>query len=555
MDPRMNELIEKLQRRTIDRRAFIAQASALGASALAIGNVLDVTAANASQDEEGGVFIDTIDGDPPTLNYAITAGATDGAVASKIQEGLVWTDRDYNIHPLLAKSWEITDDGLQYTFHLQEGVLFHDGTPMTSADVKYTMEEVVKQYQPTVGPVFQGISGIDTPDDLTVVVHFDEPSGPFLGSLTRTGCPILPKHLFEGTDPLTNPHSLSEPIGTGPFMFKEWSRGESITLERFPDYWQENKPSIDTIIMRQVPQPASRISSLQTGEVDYCYYYFFDVAEYENLKDDPNLQFRTGAGHTEANQIIINTRNTPFDDKVVRQALMIGIDRQFIVDAVFFGVADVAKSSISHTIPWAYNPDVDYTTTYAYDPDRANAMLDEAGYARDGDYRFSLRLVYDPARAGYNAFAQILKEQWNALGVDVEVVPLERQVMIQDVFMDWNFDATIQSYTTRGEPALGIARSYISSSIGQASFNNASGYSNPEVDELFVQGATHATEEQRAPFYFDAQEILQEDLPVLNIADSRGVDVGSVRFNLADSVWLGVSSNDGWEDLKMEQSE
>jgi peptide/nickel transport system substrate-binding protein len=243
------------------------------------------------------------------------------------------------------------------------------------------------------------------------------------------------------------------------------------------------------------------------------------------------------------------TRNKPLDDKRVRQALLTALDRDFIIDTITFGLGEASKSSITPRIPWAYNPKIDLTKTYAYDPDRANKMLDDAGLPKSGGKRFSVQLPFEVSRPGFQQFGEIVRSQWGAIGVDVQVQPLERQVMIQQVFMDWNFDATLQSYGTSGDPAIGIARLYVSSSIVKRAFVNASGYSNPQIDQLFDQGGQQATNEQRAPFYYQIQEILAEDVPTLMIYDNLGVDVASSNFQLIDTLWSYGYPYYGWEDV------
>jgi peptide/nickel transport system substrate-binding protein len=202
-------------------------------------------------------------------------------------------------------------------------------------------------------------------------------------------------------------------------------------------------------------------------------------------------------------------------------------------------------SAFDTRLGWAYNPNVDYEKLYPYDPKRAAALLDEAGVRPGPDgVRFTMRLSFDAGRPEYTALAQAVQRYWQSVGIRVVLEGAERPVVLKRVYSDYDFDATIQNYTTSGDPALGIARLYVTESIRQGTnFNNASRYSNPEVDELFALGQNALTREERAKYYFKAQEILARDLPVLTIHQQAEIDAASSRlknvFLSANYIWWG----------------
>jgi peptide/nickel transport system substrate-binding protein len=216
----------------------------------------------------------------------------------------------------------------------------------------------------------------------------------------------------------------------------------------------------------------------------------------------------------------------------VRQALLTAIDRNYLLQNVFLGTGQVGRSIVDTRLTWAYNPAVDYEKLYPYDPKRAAALLDEAGLKPGPDaVRFVMRLSFDTGRPEYTSLAQALQRYWQGVGIKTILEGAERPVVLKRVYSDYDFDATLQNYSTSGDPALGISRAYHSEAIKQGqNFNNASGYSNPAVDALFDNGRDAATEEERKVHYFKVQEVLAHDLPVLTIHQQAQIGVSAVQL-------------------------
>jgi peptide/nickel transport system substrate-binding protein len=213
--------------------------------------------------------------------------------------------------------------------------------------------------------------------------------------------------------------------------------------------------------------------------------------------------------------------------------LLTAIDRGYLLKNVFLGTGQVAKSIIDTRIAWAYNPAVDYDRLYPYSSLRAAALLDEAGLNPGPDgVRLTLRLAFDTGRSEYSSLALALQGFWRTVGVKTIVAGAERPVVLKRVYSEYDFDATLQNYSTSGDPALGISRAYTSEAIKQGqSFNNASGYSNPQVDELFDKGRDAPTQEERSRYYFQVQEVLARDLPVLTIHQQAQIGVSRVELH------------------------
>lgn len=517
---------------------------------IVLAALLTLVATVSAQDEPtpGGTFIYAIGNDPQTLNPTLTTNVDTLAVTCKMFNGLVWLDRDFELQPELAESWEISEDGLTFTFFLRDDVVWHDGEPFTSADVKYTFEEVLAQYHPRTNRAFETVASVETPDDYTVVVTFEgSVYAPFLQQMTCQNAAILPEHLYAGTDPTSNPLNVDNPVGTGPFRFVEWLRGDRVVMARNDNYFRDGEPYLDEIIARIVPDPTSRVLGLLSGEVDYIQSFYLPKEEVARLNADPSIQTETDTDVPGNYLMFFNTANAPLDQPEVRQALALGLNREQIVNQAFFGVGSPGESAIHRALGWASNPEVSYSELYPYDPEQANVLLDELGL--ESDPRFSLRLIYNPAQAGFDATAQIIRDNWRNIGVDVVLEPFEPQVVVDQVFNQRDFDVTIIGYTTGGDPAIGISRQYVSIEPGFP-YTNPTGYSNSEVDELFTNAATTPFVEERQDFYYAAQAIIAEDLSVLNVMDRTEVDAAGANIG---GLWQSAQPYDQWGSVWIRQ--
>jgi peptide/nickel transport system substrate-binding protein len=492
----------------------------------------------------GGTLVFAIGANPETLNPAVTTGVEALAVACKMFNGLIYLDRDWNPQPELAQSWTVSKDGLRVAFKLQPNVKWHDGKPFTSADVKFTMEAVLAKLHPRTRLAFANVEGVDAPDPLTVVVRFTKAYAPFMQQMTCQEAAILPKHLFEGTDVLKNPRATDSPVGTGPFKWGRWVRGDFIEMVRNDQYFRPGMPYLDRVVAKIMPDAASRVLALESGDVDYIQSFFLLKQEVARLKRDANVQLKQDTDLPGNFLMFFNTRVKPVDDKRVRHALATGLNRAQLLEQAVFGLGSVGKSAIHVNLKWAHNPAVDYTKLFPFDPARANALLDQAGFRRGADgTRFKLRLVYNAAQAGFPAMAEIARDNWKALGVDVSLEPAEFQVVMQKVFTRPDFDVSLQPYTTAGDPAIGITRAYVTMAEVRP-FTNPTGYSNPKLDELFARAATVPGRDERGRLYFEAQRLIAEDLPALNLVDRTEVDAARAGLR---GLWQSAEPYDEWD--------
>lgn len=496
----------------------------------------------------GGAITIALGNEPSNLNPDLSSDYANQILGCMVYQGLVQVTRDGEIEPLLARSWTVSDDGLTYTFDLVTAN-WHDGKPFTSADVKYSLTEVSAKFGPIFSSAGKMIERVEAPAADKVVVTLRKSFGPFLMSLA---CPqngaIMPAHIFQGTDPVTNPASQAAPVGTGPFKLAEWRRGEFIRMERNDDYWEDGKPYLDEVYARVIPQPSSRLQSLRAGEVDFIGGYYLPASDYSVVQSTPGIKLENSGFAPGAKVLFLNTTHKPLDDKRVRQALMMATNRDFLYKAVWFGTGGLGIMPFTSKLPWSANFDIDYRKMYPLDTDRANALLDEVGLKPGADgNRFSITFVYRSGDADVGQVAEALKSMWRKIGVDVKLEVTEGSSFAGRIYDKANFDMTMVGYTSFGDPALGISRMFTTSAIGRP-FGNASRYSNSKVDMLFEKGVAATAQADRAGYYKEVQVILADELPVLTFHEYQHEDAATERLK---GLWGGQGYgmwNNAWAD-------
>jgi peptide/nickel transport system substrate-binding protein len=517
------------------RRRLLALAGAL--ALLAAGCARDEPATQDQAAEgpvKGGTLVVALSADPGHLNPAITTSGGTHAAAELLYNGLVSLDEQGRPAPELAESWTVEQNGLLYRFRLRDGVRWHDGQPFTSADVKYTFEEaLLKLHGRTRASVQPNLAAIEVPDERTVVFRFSTPYAPLLQQLDVTEAPIIPKHVYEGSDPNASPAN-SRPIGTGPFKFVSYTKGSEIRLARNSDYFRAPLPHLDEVVMRVIPDQATRILALERGEVDWISFSSGapDLARLE--RNDAVELVRTQWNPGGSNCIMtlsFNVDRPVLRDVRVRQALFHALDRRQFLDQVLFREGRVAEAPISSGIPWAHARGL---ALPAFDRARAEQLLESAGWRRQGDgtrlsqsvpdvpdgTQLAIDFLHFPEFAKYG---ELTRQQLGAVGVEVTQRPLEPAVFPGPVFRDRNFDTAIISYCNGSDPEIGVRRMYHSSQIGSAPFTNAAGYRNAEVDALFDRASREIDQRQRGTLYRQIQEIVVREVPYAWVVEAVGV--------------------------------
>ncbi len=486
---------------------------ALGLVQVAAGSAL------AGEPKSGGTLIMVVQPEPPSLASYLSTSGPIGQVATKVYDGLLEYDFDLNPKPSLAESWQVSPDGKTITFKLRKGVKFHDGTPFTSADVAFSIMEVLSQVHPRGANSFKELTEIETPDDYTAIFKLKNPAPYMMRALSGYESPMLPKHLFEGTDPRNNPYA-NKPIGTGPFKFVEWKKGQFIRLDKNEDYWREGLPYLDRVVARFIPDASTRTAAIERGEVQFGAFNAIPNVDARRLRDMPDFVVTT-KGYSMINPIMVlelDTTQPPFDKKEARQAVAYAIDRQFIIDNIWFGYGKAATGPISSNFEATglYTDDV---KTYDV-PDRierANKLLDAAGYPR-GDDGVRFKIVHDALPYGeeWQRLGEYLKQALGEVGIEVTIRYEDVPTWLKRIFTDYEFTMTSDFYYQLADPVLGMHRQYLTSQIRKGTvFVNSSRYSNPKIDDLMDKGSKEPDPVKRAALYAEIQKILTADVPVI----------------------------------------
>ena len=367
--------------------------------------------------------------EPPNLDpTAGAAAAIDEVVYANVFEGLTRYNPDGTISPALAESWEISDDGTVYTFRLRPGVTFHDGKEFTADDVKFSLDRArAEESVNAQKALFAGIEEVTVRDPLTVEVRLSGPSGGFLTNMAWGDAVIVA--------PETAETNATNPVGTGPFRFARWLQGDRVELERNPSYWGP-APALERATFRFISDPTAAFAAMMAGDVD-AFPVFPAPENLAQFEADP--RFEVIVGSTEGETILAMNHGSPeLADARVREAIALAIDRQEIIDGAMFGFGTPIGT---HFAP--HNPDyVDLTGLTPHDPDRARALLAEAGHAEG----LTLSLKLPPpsyARRG----GEIIAAQLREVGIETEIENLEWAQWLEQVFRGKDFDLTIVSHT------------------------------------------------------------------------------------------------------------
>lgn len=471
-----------------------------------------------------GVLIVGQIAEPKSLDPQAVTAANDFRILENLYDGLVrFKDGTLEVEPALAESWQISEDGKTYTFTLREGVAFHDGTPVDAEAVRFTFERMLNEDHPfaDTGPFplaffFSAVQSVAAPDAGTVVFTLNEPYAPFLTNLaTPTGAIVSPAAVEASGGDFGR-----APVGAGPFKFAEWRSNEAVVVEANPDYW-DGAPALQAVVFRPITDANTRTAEMLAGGLDV-------------MVEVPPVslgQFQSGYNIVEAAGphvwfLILNTKEGPFADQKVRQAVNYAVNKEAIADNVLEGTATVAEGPIPAAFGWAYNPDVD---PYPYDPEKARALLAEAGVAPDTTLRFMVTEggsgMLDPV-----AMATAIQADLAAVGLNAQIQTYEWNTFLGEVNpgLEGKGDMAEMAWMTSDPDTLPFLTLRTEAMPDKGGFNSGY-YSNPEVDALLQQAREATDQEVRADAYRKVQQIVHDDAPWLFVANWKQNAVTSER--------------------------
>lgn len=483
-------------------------------AALLIASILLLHVTPAFTADDKTTLIVGISADPRNLSPISASTYHDWVVGHNLYSSLIQADENFQAVPDLAESWDVSPDQMTYTFRLRPNAKFHDGTPITSEDVAFS---VLKIAVPTGSICERGLGSVvravETPDKNTIIFRLKAPYPEMLNPHDGLGShcsSVVPKKLLEESDIRTNPFNY-KPIGSGPYKFVEWVRGSHIVLERYDGY-AGKKPFFERIVFRVIGDPVSRALAFEKGEVHWIPFETpaSEVARLDKLPD--NKVFFHGAPCGTMLEMGFNMRKEPLNNKKVRKAITASINPQKMINLVYFGGAEVGKGHIPLTpfSKWWHNPNA---KQIGYDPKMAAKLLDEAGYPVKPDgTRFRINIKFS---TGYNEqikAAELVKDDLKRINVDLQIVSLDHAAWHEQVFKNWDFDTTFAAFC--GGPTPPTMKRFHSTNIVPISWANCVGFSNKEYDSLFDAMISERDTKKRIQMANRMQEILADEQPL-----------------------------------------
>lgn len=448
----------------------------------------------------GGSVVYGMTQDLASLDPHVDTDAGTRDVVFNLYEGLVKPTSDGGFIPAVASDYIISDDAKTYTFTLRDGITFHDGTPVTIEDVKYSIDRYA-EIQGESSAFSSLVDSVEVQDDKTLVVNLKESYSEFLPMMTIA---IIPQ---SNEDPAGNP------IGTGPFKYVSYTPGQNLELEKYDGYWQEGVPSLDSVEFKFIADVDTAFVELQAGTIDILKYLTSSQAE--TLGDDYNIvQGSMNLVHA----MYLNSAYEPLSKTEVRQALCYAVDRDAINNFIFGGKSHIIGSHMIPAMSKYYEPEAE--TVYSYDPEKAKELLADAGYA-DG---FDLEITVPSSYSQHVDSAQIIADELSQVGINVTLNQVEWSTWLQDVYKGGNFQATVIGFDGTLAPSDWLKK-YVTDDA-----KNFMHYSNTEYDDVFNTAYTTVDDDVKVENYKKAQMILAEDAAAVYIEDPANLVAVSKKF-------------------------
>ncbi|UFS69681.1 peptide-binding protein [Geomonas sp. RF6] len=478
-------------------------------------------------------------GEPSNLIPILASDSASSDISGLVYNGLVRYDKNLKLEGDLAKSWEVSPDGLTITFHLRHGVKWHDGKPFTSRDVMYTYKVTVDPKTPTAyAEDFKQVKSAEAPDPYTFRAVYGKPFAPALASW---GMPILPAHLLEGKEITKSPLARS-PVGTGPFIFREWIPGQKISLTAYPDYY-EGRPYLSGYLYRIIPDSSTMYLELKAGGVDMM---GLSPVQFQRQTVSQAFLNRFNKYRYPASAYTYlgyNLRHPLFKDKRVRQAITSAINKEEIVQGVLLGMGQIAHGPYKPGT-WQWKPTVQ---DFNYNPDRARALLKEAGYTMGADgvlvkdgRRLSFTLITNQGNDQRLKCAQIIQRRLKWVGIEVKIRVLEWASLLTNFIDKGKFETLLMGWTIGQDPDLFDV--WHSSKTGPKELNFV-GFKNAEVDRLIEEGRGTFDMEKRRACYYRIQDIFAQEQPYTFLYVPDALPVVSARFHGIEPAPAGIMHN------------
>jgi peptide/nickel transport system substrate-binding protein len=497
--------------RTQRRRAFIRDG---GAGLITLAGLRGALA----QPSRGGTLVIGSPYASRGLNPAVATGIPTMLPGVQLFASPLTVGSDWKPRPYLAERFELSADNRSVTLNLRRDATFHDGRPLTSEDVQFSIE-ALRDHHP-FRTMFGPVNAVTLTDRHTAVVRLSEPHPALLLAMTTSLCPILPKHVYGDGAPLpTHPRNATNVVGSGPFRVAEFRLGEALALERFDRFFAKEQVRLDRLLTRFYKDSATLPLALERGEIDYA--IALDTRDIERLRKNPSLRIDGNVGPAVGPLcwISFNCQHPVLQDRRVRQAINFAIDKEFIVGSLFGGAHFRATGPIARNSP-LHDPHVE---RYPLNLARAAALLDEAGLRPGpGGVRLTLNVDATPGTGEHRTIQEYLRPALSKVGITATPrVSPDGATWVRRI-SSHQFDLNVEGVFNWGDPVIGVHRSWISSNIREGViYSNTHRYSNPEVDRLCAQAGREMDAARRKSLYSRMQKLVVDDCPAAFVYETN----------------------------------
>lgn len=513
-----------------------------------LGSALAATETGTAAPKRGGTLVISWGGlEPQSLYVPGGGGSAPFQTSTKILERLLKLDEQLVFQPALAEEVTPAADFKSYTIRLRKNVSWHDGKPFTADDVVFNAIEHWKAI--SAGIALKALEKAEAIDPHTVKLTFSVPVPAFFLKSTLAGQYqlVLPKHLYQGQPIITNPLN-NRPVGTGPWKYGNWVRGSYVEYQRNEKYWGAGQPYLNKLIVRWWGDAASRTAALETGELQVGYSNPVPARDVDRLVKSGNIVLDTRGYENSAWTVTIefNQRREQVKRREVRQAILHAIDRDFILNTIYFGRGKPAISPIFSSNSLFFTPDV---PTYAFDPDKAKQLLDSAGLTEKDGKRFTVNLLAAAWFEENAKLGQYLKQALEDVGIAVNLDAVDRATALKRIYSDYNFDIAISNFTAPIEPVPTVTQFFTSDGIVKGgAFRNATGYQSAEMDKLVAAMTVETDEDKRKELVHQFARLASTDVPIVPLIEMQSYTLArkNVRNVTTDANVQGTALNDIW---------
>jgi len=479
--------------------------AAVVAIALAMTGCVSAPVEETNADGPQGTWVRAMNGDPGAVGLVsqFTAGTVPSLMSAQMFDPLIFlSPDDGELSPGLAESWELSDDGMQLTLKLRQGVTWHDGEPFTADDVVFNFEEIVPLQ--TFGvELANRMKSVEAVDEETVVLTLGEPFGPFHQTVATQF--MLPKHIYEGTDYLLNPAN-NAPIGTGPMKFKSYSTGEALTLVANTDYWGPVS-KVATAVYQMMPDANARAEALMAGEIDQA---ILEPSQQDRVATASDVQLVDHGDYSQMVTMTFNARNPALADAAVRRAVFAALDREQMAEVGMSGVGQPATGFFPDAWPWAQDPDINFDEDFPNDIEAIEQALDDAGFPRGADgTRFTVRILYIQTLNEVVSSVELAQSMLRKVGIESELIPSSGPQYSETLYGTTEYDLAFSRASIGPDPSLGLTTRYVCAP------ELTSGYNPSDICDADVQQAadtamTSTGQDERAAAFKLIQERADE---------------------------------------------